>query len=332
MNRIDILMTGISKTDKLIEIGPSINPLAPKAYGWNSMSIDHADQATLRDKYRYDSTINLEKIEQVNFVWKQGSLCDAVPIEYHNTFDIFLASHVIEHHPNLIDFLESAHKLTAPSGHMILAIPDKRTCFDMYRSLSSTGEAIQAHLEKRSRHTVATVFDFNSKAVVKNGLPGWLMTDTHQPTFLTLNIEVVQAQCLAAQSEYIDAHAWIFCPASFELIMVELARLGYTDWKIDRIEPTPSTEFFAWLSKGGKAHYQAMGVQAFEAVRMSLLNKTLLELAEQNQTVGEPNVNPQTKSDSKDQALIDSLRQEVSDIKSSKLWRLRAAVRRFSGL
>jgi hypothetical protein len=177
MDRTQKLMQSISKTDKLIEVGPSLNPLAPKAGGWNSYSIDHADQAGLRDKYKNDPSVDPEKIERVDFVWSQGSLSDAVAAEHVGTFDVFLASHVIEHFPNVVDFLASADQLTHASGRMILVVPDKRMCFDMFRSLSSTGEAIAAHLEKRTRHSSANVFDFVSKAVLKNGLPGWVMSN-----------------------------------------------------------------------------------------------------------------------------------------------------------
>ena len=52
------------------------------------------------------------------------------------------------------------------------------------------------------------------------------------------------------KSPYRDTHAWTFTPKSFELLILELNVLGYIDWKIHSIEPTPGVEFHVWLDKG----------------------------------------------------------------------------------
>jgi Methyltransferase domain len=331
MDRTEKLMQSISKADKLIEVGPSLNPLAPKADGWNSYSIDHADQAGLREKYKNDPSVDPLKIERVDFVWTQGSLSDAVATGHVGTFDVFLASHVIEHFPNVVDFLNSAEKLTNPQGRMVLAVPDKRLCFDMFRSLSSTGEAIAAHLEKRARHTCANVFDFTSKAVIKNGLPGWVIGDTSATQSTTVSLELAHTHALAAaQDAYIDAHSWVFCPASFQLMMVELARLGYTDWRVDRCEPEPATEFHAWFSKGAIKYYQSMGESEFHELRNGLLKLTILELAEQSKTIVSDNSDANIMHDkSAELTQIAILQAELNGIKSGKLWRLRHAIKRY---
>jgi SAM-dependent methyltransferase len=343
MSRNAYLMQSINKTDKLIEIGPSLNPLAPKADGWHAFSIDHADQDGLRAKYKDDARVDGSKIERVDFVWTSGSLSDAVPAEHMHSFDVFLASHVIEHYPDVVDFLTSADRLTKPQGRMVLAVPDKRLCFDMFRSVSSTGEAIAAHLEKRSRHTCANVFDFTSKAVMKNGLPGWQIGNTVpvQPT--TMALELAHAHAMAAaQAVYVDAHGWVFCPASFELMLLELARLGYTDWRVERCEAQAETEFFAWLVKGGQQHYQAMSHEALFDLRQALMKRLLCEQAEQLHTIGfddisalglHPGVNNLTTTTAVTSALAaaeqkaSALQAELNLIKGSRVWRLRTAIR-----
>jgi SAM-dependent methyltransferase len=130
--RDDILRIGITKNQKIIEIGPSYNPLTPKAEGWHSYVVDHADRAGLIEKYRTDPAVNVAKIENVDFVWTEGPLADAVSPEHHGTFDIFIACHVLEHVPDLIGILRSAEALCRPEAKMILALPDKRVCFDFY--------------------------------------------------------------------------------------------------------------------------------------------------------------------------------------------------------
>jgi hypothetical protein len=99
--RDDMLFAGagISKTDKIIELGPSFSPLTPKAEGWRSFVVDQADRGGLVSKYSHDPSVNVVKIEPVDFVWTDGPLSDAVPVEHQATFDVLLACHLLEHIP-----------------------------------------------------------------------------------------------------------------------------------------------------------------------------------------------------------------------------------------
>ena len=85
LSRNDTLRAGITKNHKIIEIGPSYNPLTPKAEGWRSYVVDHANRAGLVEKYRNDPSVNLAMIEDVDFVWTGGPLADAVSSEHHGT-------------------------------------------------------------------------------------------------------------------------------------------------------------------------------------------------------------------------------------------------------
>ena len=82
-------------------------------------------------------------------------------------------------------------------------------------------------------------------------------------------------------SPYVDAHAWQFTPASFELVLLELARLGETDWLVERTTPATGCEFFAWLRRGGQAAAAALPVAELEGQRLELLKRTLLQTKEQ---------------------------------------------------
>ena len=39
--RADILLAPIARSVRIIEIGPSFNPLAPRSAGWNTRVVDH---------------------------------------------------------------------------------------------------------------------------------------------------------------------------------------------------------------------------------------------------------------------------------------------------
>ncbi len=171
--RKELLLAGISKHARITEIGPSFNPVASKAEGWNCWSIDHLDRDGLVAKYAKDPSVDTTRIETVDFVWTGGALSDAVPLELHGSFDAFIASHVIEHTPDLLAFLTGAETLLKPDGVVVLAIPDKRYCFDYFQPLTTTGQIIEAHAERRSRHTRRLSFDHVAYSVSNNGRIAW---------------------------------------------------------------------------------------------------------------------------------------------------------------
>jgi len=80
---------------------------------------------------------------------------------------------------------------------------------------------------------------------------------------------------------YIDAHSWVFVPASFSLMMLELARLGFIDWRVDHSEAAEYTEFYVWMQRGALARMAAMSGADLAAERMRLLCDTALELDDQ---------------------------------------------------
>ena len=220
----------------------------------------------------------MNKIEEVDFVWTGGSLADAVPEPLHSTFDALIASHVIEHTPDMIGFLEAAAALLKPEGGVVLAVPDKRYCFDYFQPLTTTGQLLEAHAERRSRHTRRLAFDHVAYAVKSGGSGTWGQQPLQELCFIH---SIEQARnlfdAIGANEEYVDLHAWRFLPASFELLLLELARLGETDWRVERISPTSGCEFFAWLRRGGRALAASLIEDDFNTRRLALLKRTLIE-------------------------------------------------------
>jgi hypothetical protein len=48
-------------------------------------TIDHDDRRGLVEKYASDPSVVTSRIEEVDFVWRGGSLSDAVPVEQYGT-------------------------------------------------------------------------------------------------------------------------------------------------------------------------------------------------------------------------------------------------------
>lgn len=280
-DRISLLLEGIHPTDRLIEIGPSFNPVAPKSAGWQVTIVDHATQAELAAKYAHNPAVDAGRIEPVDFVWQGGPLDAAVPASEHGRYAALIACHVVEHIPDLVGFLQSVERLVHPvDGRMLLAVPDKRFCFDFFRPPSTTGQFLAAHAARQSRHTAAHLFDQLAYSATRDGRPGW----GHEPSLgpLTLGHSLEQAKAMfdAARpdGEYVDCHAWQFTPASFALLILELSDLGLIDWQVEWSAPQPVVEFLVRLRRG-RRHFAT--AEAREAARLALLREMLLELREQ---------------------------------------------------
>lgn len=279
------LLNGLTKASKIIEIGPAHNPLVPRSAGWNSFSLDHATRAELVAKYAADSWVDTAKIEEVDFVWHSGAMIDAVPAEHHGTFDAVIASHVIEHTTDVIRFLQAARTLLRPEGSLRLAVPDKRKCFDFYRNPSTTADAIVAYEDKRDRHDTRTHLDYALRMAAKGGCPGWFEGDT-QTAELLHHVEIAwQMLRYRDVPDYVDAHNWVFVPASFALMMLELGALAFLDLRVESLVVMPATEFLVRLRPGR----EAIDPDAIQARRRALMDRILIELADQTrQIAGSP--------------------------------------------
>lgn len=243
------------KTGLGLEIGPSFNPLARKADGFRVDILDHADAPALRTKYK-DAGVNLDNIEDVDFVWHGEPLSET--IGRRGCYDWIIASHVIEHTPDLVGFLIECQTLLRESGRLILVVPDKRYCFDHFQSLSSTGDALDAHQLGRTMPSPGRVFDHHANAVSK-GRRGGLTWHRHAPGPLRLihDMEGARGAWRHAQEgkEYIDVHNWHFTPESFRLVIDDLRDLGLLELGIVDGPTGAGGEFCVCLQRSaGKRH------------------------------------------------------------------------------
>ncbi len=200
-----------------LEIGPSFNPLARKADGYRVDILDHADASKLREKYR-DAGVNLDNIEDVDFVWHGEPLSET--LGRRGWYDWIIASHVIEHTPDLVGFLIECQALLGEAGRLILVVPDKRYCFDHFQSLSSTGDVLDAHQQGRTKPSPGRVFDHHANAVSK-GRHGVLTWHRRAQGSLQLIHDMD-----GVRSAWHNVHNWHFTPESFRLVIDDLRELG----------------------------------------------------------------------------------------------------------
>lgn len=232
-----------------LEIGPSHSPLAPKSAGFRVDILDHASAPDLRAKYR-NAGVNTDHIEEVDFVWRGKPLPETVG--RRDWYDWVIASHVIEHTPDLVGFLIDCQTLLHATGRLILVVPDKRWCFDQFQSLTSTGDVLDAHSLRRTRASAGRVFDHFANAV-KKGRSGTISWHRHAPGAVQ-PVHDFAGACdawRAAQTDhtYIDVHNWRFTPESFRLVIDDLRELGLLELGITDGPSSAGGEFCACLQR-----------------------------------------------------------------------------------
>lgn len=282
--RAAVLLDGIDRSARLLEVGASYSPVAPRADGWNTAIVDHAPREALARKYAGEPDVWVERIEEVDFIWSEGTLADAVPAARHGMFDVLVASHMIEHTPDLIGFFSAAQAILQPKGAIVLAVPDKRYCFDYFRPISLTHDVLEAHEVGRTRHTRRTAFAHHAYTILNGGVGAWgqhALGDLRFPHSFSVAMAKLRAMPNEQDSPYVDLHGWTFTPSSFQLILLELARLTLCDWQVQRITPALGCEFHVRLRRGALDAVRAIPDDAFDARRLALLQAMLCESVEQ---------------------------------------------------
>lgn len=240
---------------KGLEIGPCYSPLAPKKDGHDVEILDHATAEGLREKLKDDPAVNhiLDRIEEVDYVWQGESLSQCTgKLDY---YDWIAASHVIEHVPDLVGFVQECMTMLKDNGLLILAIPDKRCCFDFFRSTSTPGQVITAHVEKRKRHTLGTLWDMRGMMCSKKGIGGSFDLYAKGACVLNASLEDTLKHFKNVQKTYdtsdtyIDAHAWCFTPSAFKLMLNDVCALGWLHCDIKYFFDTAGNEFIVHLQK-----------------------------------------------------------------------------------
>lgn len=251
MDRDDFLRSLINLDGLGLEIGPSFRPLVKKSSSPKIETVDYTDAAGLREHYKDNRSVNLANIEEVDYVVQGGSMFEA--IQKSKYYDYIVASHVIEHTPDMLGFLKDCEKLLKDTGILLLAVPDKRHCFDLFQPLTSTGSVLQAHLDGRTRPTLGAIFDDRAYNVVRNGEIGWPKGAMGELRFF---LQLDEAKLHFANEQratgYVDVHNWRFVPSSFRLILNDLYEFGQIVLREDQFFDSVGNEFYVILCARGR--------------------------------------------------------------------------------
>lgn len=256
MDRTQELRRHIEPGSRGIEIGPYHNPITPRVEGFRSIYLDVFDKATLVQRAKDDPLLTDDDAASVVTVDLVGSAVDIAQLVTagygDEQFDYVVSSHNLEHLPDPIKFLQGCQQVLRVGGVVSMALPDHRYCFDFFRTRTELGEWLQAFLEHRSRPSPGQLFSWVSLASHLGDQQTWNSQERELPTPWELLDPAYQYWTKAQSdhdSDYQDAHCWVFTPSSLKLLIEDLRYLGFHEFDVVSISPTHGCEFFVHLRK-----------------------------------------------------------------------------------
>jgi hypothetical protein len=220
-----------------VEIGALHAPMVHPSEG-RVILVDYAPTAFLRAHLRHEG-VSPSDVREVDVVWGDYKLREALG----ESVDYVLASHVIEHVPDMILWLLQVHEALKLGGILGLAIPDRRFTFDACRADSGFAEVAAAHLEGRRRPSLHQILDAAACSAATGSERDWRLeqgTAALPPSVLAGLPDLYRwlRTDLDLRHRYTDVHCWVFTPASFLALVEALAVIGCFAFVIEAFYPT----------------------------------------------------------------------------------------------
>lgn len=249
-SRNAIVRAELDAAGRGIELGPLDRPIMAKRDGFRVEIVDYMDTDAIRAHYSDPARgVDVSMIEEVDHVSAGGPLVELIGEEA--AFDWVVASHVIEHVPDLVSFLLDVERLLTPTGRLGLVVPDKRYCFDHYGELTTTGQVVDAYVERRTRPTPGQVIDYYARTAGVDGSIAWGQRSDVLPAPLYGIGHMVDGYRRSLDGDTFggEIHCWRFTPESFRLLVGELRAMGLIGLGVVAEHDTVGVEFFATLGR-----------------------------------------------------------------------------------
>jgi predicted SAM-dependent methyltransferase len=249
LERREKLTSGLDLQNSVgIEIGPLDRPVVTRQDG-KIMYVDHTDTAELKEKYKNDSNVDISKIVNVDAVWGTQTLQAAIGQD--RKVDYIIASHVIEHVPDLITWLEELRMVLKPGGELRLAVPDRRFTFDYLRRESTLADILNAHLARARIPLPIAILDHCLNAATVSHIDAWeqrLDSSRIESTY-TVDDAMRIARDSIVNCKYHDVHCWVFTPQSFAALFAKAGEAGLIRFACRKFYDTAQhhIEFFVTL-------------------------------------------------------------------------------------
>jgi hypothetical protein len=241
---------------RALEIGPLGSAFVTREMA-DVRYVDVVDRDGLVAHYGPDPTVDTDAIPEIDYWLTRddgtvATLAEAVAADA--PFHHVVASHVIEHVPDMVGWLRDVADVLVDGGALLLAVPDLRFSFDALRPAATVGQIVQAHLDGDRIPSFRAVYDYARTAVPFPTGPAW--AGTWPPEERLNPMPRVRSLVERQQSgEYVDCHVWPLTPVHFVDIFVDLIEFGVVDFTVERVTATPfgHHEFYATLRRVPRA-------------------------------------------------------------------------------
>ncbi|MFM0145462.1 methyltransferase domain-containing protein [Paraburkholderia sp. RL18-085-BIA-A] len=145
--------------------------------------------------------------------------------------DNVVASHVKEHVPDVVAWLNELRSVLNPGGEVRLIVPDKRFTFDYFREETHIASILYNNLIRARIPQPQILIDYCINVARVDCVSAWkapldpFATERHHNLETALDLA---RDCLE-NSAYHDMHCWVFSPRSFAPLSREMAELDLID-------------------------------------------------------------------------------------------------------
>lgn len=237
-----------------LEIAPLSRPIACKP-DWDVSYVDIVPTDQLIEHYANDPAVPNDEIVAVDYPLTDanGTIHTLAEVAGAGApFDWVIASHVIEHVPDLITWLGDIATLLRDDGALVLAVPDMRYSFDAYRPQTTVGQMLQAHHQGDVVPSVRAVYDALHTASSITAVEAWAGRRTGlKKSRIHPQSQVMPLVERAKKGQYVDSHVWTFRPSTLIEQINELGRLGLCEFVVEKVRNTRPNqlEFYAVLRR-----------------------------------------------------------------------------------
>ncbi len=252
--RVQILTNGLPLHGIGIEIAPFYRPTLLKR-DYNIFYTDYTTASELIKKHEHLPIAQQirENTVPVDFLWHPGETLSHCM--RGTRFHYAIASHVIEHVPDVLGWVIQILDILHPGGILSLAVPDKRYTFDAYRSETEVHDLIDSWLRSPYAPTPGQIFDMLSRSC--DVPPDHPIPSEEGIPFEMLNRNYTDQQALHyafhayKSGDYLDIHCSVFTPENFRKMFLKINELGILNISISEPISTQG-EFFIQFTKLGE--------------------------------------------------------------------------------
>lgn len=330
-NFIKDLNDNAGPNDRILEIGPLINPLVEKKD--NVYYADIKDTESIKLRYKDYSNVDIDKVVSVDFV-----IADSYEESLKNVekFDYVVNCHVLEHIPNPIHFFNDISKCLCEEGKLIMMVPDKRYCFDHYRENSSFSlmYAVYKNYIDNKVQVIDSVYNgtYFTKASIYWDIE--LSNEYKKADYFDVNLNAIDGKF----ANSFDGHFWTFTDVSFLKIILDITRSKLFPFEILQFQPSliNTNEFGVILKKNEKLLFdEGEMVKQFDKI-IDLMNETLKFHAKYHEmkynSEKDGIIDKQVKIISEKDSVINKQENLIKNLLNSNSWRLTKPLRRLARL